>query len=191
MTETTLAYSLGRHTCTSTGSKVTHNHARSTCARSLCKYIDLAYPPRRFACAEIAPNARLRSFPVQPRGAARRTACKLHCGIAMPASCIRRARCPAQKLSLTTQKVAALRGVSRPTAWCGAARSPPNTTSRTAPVERVSSGEDAIKRALRGLFSTGTYGWGVSLHRVFRLGWYTRWSLFLPFVSTSPALQVQ
>ena len=126
---------------------------RKALAPARCRRIDLPWPPCLLACAEDARNARLRSSPVQPRDTARRATCKLSHGIASMARCVHCARCPADRPSPTTRKAAALRGASRPAAWCGEAQSPQATTSTTAPVERVSSGADAIKYgALRGLF---------------------------------------
>ena len=110
MTETTLAYSLGRHTCAHSCSKV----MRKALAPARCRQIDLADPPRRFAYAEDARNACLTSSPVQPWGTARRAKCMLHRGITSMAGCVRRARCPVERPSLTTREVAALRGASRP-----------------------------------------------------------------------------
>ena len=148
MTEMTLVYSLGRHTCAHSCSKV----MRKALAPARCRQIDLADPPRRFAYAEDARNACLTSSPAQPWGTARREKCMLHRGITSMAGCVRCARCPAQRPSPTTREFAALRGASRPAARCGKPQSPHTTTSTTAPVERVSSGADAIKWALRGLF---------------------------------------
>ena len=125
---------------------------KASLAPARCRLIDLTRPPCLLACAEDARNARLRSSPVQPRDTARRATCKLSHGIASMARCVHCARCPADRPSPTTRKAAALRGASRPAAWCGEAQSPQATTSTTAPVERVSSGADAIKQALRGLF---------------------------------------
>ena len=165
MTETTLVHSDYRHTCTHSCSKV----MSKALAPTRCRCMTLAHQPRCLACAEDACNARLKSIPVLPRGAAGRAACSMHRGITSTASCVRRARCPAHMPSLRTRKVAALRGACRPTARCGAARSPPTATSTTAPVARVSTSEDAIKRALGGLFpqlgaqrggSFGRKSWG-------------------------------
>ena len=74
MTETTLVHSDYRHTCTHSCSKV----MSKALAPTRCRCMTLAHQPRCLACAEDACNARLKSIPVPPRGAAGRAACSMH-----------------------------------------------------------------------------------------------------------------
>ena len=144
--------------------------------------MDATSLPHPLACADADDNAIRILMPQAARAEAKKASSRLASSIGLLASCAHRVRSPAQIQRPTTQQVARLRSTLRTTARCGAAPAARKATSRTAPVERVLSGEDAIKWASQSVF----HSWrGALIPEIVRVG-LTRWATAAHAAARSP-----